>query len=159
MENMAQLLKEHFLSHPDMEIQDGLKFLYQSYMGPGHLLTNQERALARLQEEWTQVEPEPCKSRTEPLGNGMCRLHLNACKGIGLSSKTLFSLTLHSARQAIFDLQGFQQALELIDTLPFPHDQVKRALAQYRSQGCPPVGHSSRYRTAYAPAYRVVMGR
>ena len=55
METLAELLKEHYDNYPDMEVRDAVKFLYQHHMGPGHLVDDQEAALARLETEWEQV--------------------------------------------------------------------------------------------------------
>lgn len=159
MEDMAKLLKEHFNNHPDMEIQDAVKFLYQSHMGAGHLIADEESALSRLEEEWAQVEADPSAPLTEPLGGGLCRLQLNACKGKGLSSRTAFHLFFLTAQQIAPDLAGLERDLELVYTLPFPAEAVTQWLDLYRTQGCPAVSHSSRYRTAYSPAYRVVSTR
>lgn len=156
---MARLLKEHFDSHPEMEIRDAIKFLYQSRMGPGHLVPDEDAALARLEAEWAQVEADPDAPLTEPLGGGMCRLQLSACKGKGLSGKTVLRLFLLTARKAAPHASDLERDLELVYALPFPRAAVERELAQYRALGCPAVGHSARYRAAYAPAYRLISAR
>lgn len=46
MEQLAQLLQEHFCNHPGMELRDAIKFLYQSSMGGGHLIADPRGALA-----------------------------------------------------------------------------------------------------------------
>lgn len=156
MEYLAQLLKEHFNNHPDMEVRDAVKFLYQSYLGGGHLIVDERAALTRLEEEWSRVEGDPDAPLAEPLGHGRSRLHLNACKGKGLSVATVCRLFLLSARETVPDQEGFRQALELVRSLPFSGEMAEGYLAEYQAQGCPMVSHSEAYRTAYAPAYRIV---
>ena len=156
MEELAKLLKEHFDNHPEMEIRDAVKFLYQSHMGAGHLIPDEETALARLEAEWAQVEADPVAPLTEPLGGGMCRLQLSTCKGRGLSSKTVLRLFLLSAQEAAPDRSALERDLELVYDLPFSRDMAEQWLDQYRAEGYPAVSHSARYRAAYAPAYRVI---
>ena len=48
MGTLAELLKEHYDNHPGMEVRDAVNFLYQSHMGPGHLVDDEGVALARL---------------------------------------------------------------------------------------------------------------
>ena len=69
MNKLEQLLKEHYVYFPDMEIQDAVKFLYQHYMGPGHLIADEEAALSRLQAEWDTVLPDKTAPLAHPLGN------------------------------------------------------------------------------------------
>ena len=156
MNPLASLLDQHAKSHPALELRDGVKFLYQSYMGPGHLGLEPQAVLERLEAEWAGVEPDPDAPPTEPLGNGLCRLSLCACKGRGLEPATLAALFLHTAQTGAPDPQGLKDSLELLYTLPFPRGEVDRFLEDYRRAGLPSVHHSDRYRAAYAPAYRVV---
>ena len=156
MENLAKLLKEHFDNHPEMEIRDAVKFLYQSRMGGGHLISDEGAAFARLEAEWSQTAASPSAPLTEPLGGGLCRLQLNACKGRGLSVKTVFRLFQLTAQQVVPDRSALERDLDLVYTLPFPRETAEQWLAQYRSEGCPVLGHSARYRAAYAPAYRLI---
>lgn len=153
---MAELLKEHFDNHPGMEPRDAVKFLYQSYMGGGHLISDESASLERLEAEWAQVDSAPSAPLGEPLGNGLFRLHLNVCKGIGLSPSTVNRLFLLTARNMVQDPQGLYDALHLVNALSFPREMVDNYLTQYRAQGCPLVSHSESYRAAYSPAYRIV---
>lgn len=156
MNHTAKLLQEHYEKHPAMELQDAVKFLHQSFMGPGHLISDEDLAAARLEREWNSIEADASVPLFEFLGNGFCRLNLSACKAISLSAKTvfrLFSLTAETAKQ---NLEGLTQVLDSTDSLPFSAEEVSQFLQVYRAQGCPIVSHSERYRKAYAPAYRVI---
>lgn len=157
MSDLAELLKEHYDNHPAMEVRDAIKFIYQSHMGPGHLISDERAALDRLAEEWDRLPADPSSPLSEPLGNGLCRLSLSACKGIKLSIKTLNRLFVLTARKTVLDRAGLEQDLELLQALPFFQESSKRYLAQYRAQGCPALRHSKTYRDAYSPAYRVIL--
>lgn len=80
MEQIAALLKEHVDNHPGLETVDAVKFLYQSYLGPGHLVPSESASLARLTEELKQCGPDFGEFLTQPLGNGLCRLNLRQAR-------------------------------------------------------------------------------
>ena len=157
MEQLAQLLPEHFCNHPGMELRDAIKFLYQSSMGGGHLIADPRGALARLEEEWDRTDGDPVLPPTEPLGGGLCRLSLAACKGLGLAPSTVLTLFLWGTEEFFQQPERLDRSLELLYLLPFPSEEVRAAIRQYRAAGMPMVGHSVAYRRAFSPAYRVVL--
>lgn len=156
MNPLAPLLEQHVRSHPELELQDAIKFLYQSCMGPGHLGLDPQAVLNRLEVEWADVDGDADAPLTEPLGGGLCRLSLCACKGQGLEPSTLAALFLHTAQTVTPDRKGLEDSLNLLYTLPFPRTEVDQVLEDYRKAGMPAVHHSDRYRRAYSPAYRIV---
>lgn len=156
MNSLASLLEQHVRSHPELELQDAIKFLYQSCMGPLHLGLEPQAVLDWVTAEWADVTGDADASPTEPLGGGLCRLSLAACKGLGLEPSTLAALFLETAQRVTPDRQKLEESLPLLYRLPFPKADVDQALAEYRQAGMPSVHHSTRYRRAYVPAYRVV---
>ena len=156
MNSLSQLLKEHYVNFPDMEVQDAVKLLYQHFMGPGHLMADDRVVLECLNAEWESVHADERAPLFHSVGNGLYRLNLNACKAIGLSTKTVARLFLLTAQRFQPDPEGFQAALELVRSLPFPREDTARYLADYRSKGCPMVSHSEQFRHQYTPAYRLV---
>lgn len=156
MDTLAQLLQEHFDNYPNMEIQDAVKFLYQSHMGPGHLIADESAAMTRLNAEWDSTPDIPRSRPYESIGNGLCRFYISCCKGIGLSPKTLHSLFCLTANTWVSDPASLENSLELLYALPFPKEEIDRYLTQYRADGYPMVSHSDRYRQLYSPAYRIV---
>lgn len=159
MEQVAQLLKEYYVNFSEMEIQDAVKFLYQHHMGPGHLVTDEQAAFNRLQKEWDAIPTDTDMPLSHPLGNGLCRLNLSACKALSLSPNTVSTLFFLTARDFISDHAGMKRSLDAVYSLPFPPEQITAYLASYRAQGCPMVSHSEHYRACYHPAYRVVLER
>lgn len=157
MEHLAKLLQEHFYNHPGMELRDAIKFLYQSSMGGGHLITDPRGALARLEEEWERTNGDPELPHAEPLGGGLCRLSLAVCKALGLFPSTVLSLFLGSAETFVQQPEQLNRSLELLYRLPFPPEEIGTAIQQYRAAGLPMVGHSEAYRRAFSPAYRIVL--
>ncbi len=112
MNPLAPLLEQHVRSHPELELQDAIKFLYQSCMGPGHLGLDSQAVLDRLEAEWADVEGDADAPLTEPLGGGLCRLSLCACKGQGLEPSTLSALFLHTAQTVTPDWKGLEEQPE-----------------------------------------------
>jgi len=152
MEELKQLLQAHLSGHPAAQVQDAVKFLHQSFMGPGHLIEDEGAALSRLEEEWDRTAADPSAIPAQLLGGGLCRLDLSACKGLGLSPATVNRLFVLTAQEVKGDPEGLEQSLELAAHLP----DAEAYLRRYRAAGCPMVRHSEAYRQAYRPAYRVV---
>lgn len=156
MSDTKQLLLSHFQQHPEMTIQDAIKFLHQSYMGPGHLITDKTAAMDRLKAEWASLPDRSPTDMGTPIGNGLFRLNLNHCKAIKLSTKTMFSMFYETSKQWKPDSRMLDDNLDLIYSLPFPMEQIKQTLQAYRQSGMPMVSHSEQYRNHYSPAYRIV---
>ena len=125
MTTLAQLLKEHSNNHPDMEVQDAVKFLYQSHMGPGHLIPDEQASLVRLQGEWDSLKGDPGAPLSEDIGNGLCRLDLKACKGKGLSTSIINRLFVLTAQTVKSDRAALEKDLNLIRQLPFSPEEAE----------------------------------
>ena len=156
MNKTEQQLLSHYVNFPGIEIQDAVKFLYQRFMGPGHLIADDRAVLARLTEEWESVQADENAPLFHPIGNGLCRLNISACKAIGLSKNTVARLFILTAQQFHPDTDALRSSLDTVFSLPFPQEEVANYLADYRSKGCPMVSHSPRVRQLYSPAYRLV---
>ncbi len=92
-----QLLKMQLLRYPQAQAQDLFKLLYQQEFGCGHLLTDPDAALIRLQEEALGAPSVP--HPMEPIGNGLCRLHLSLVRRGKLRGETLTQMFALSAQQ------------------------------------------------------------
>lgn len=155
-----RLIKDQCARYPDLQIGDLLKALYQSTQGCGHLVKDPSAAAAYIKTEAETVAPADAL-QAEPLGNRFCRLHLNGLAASGLSAETLAALFALSA-QSPGDSAALGAALDTLlelarsHALPFPYESVSTAVEQWRKQGMPPVRHTEAFRSAYAPAYRVL---
>lgn len=159
MEALFQLLQNHYVNFPDLEVQDAVKFLYQHHMGPGHLINDEAAALSRLKAEWDDILPDPDAPLFYPLGNGLCRLNLNRCKADNLSIFTVAKIFILTAQHFAPNRQALAKSLDLVKALPFSQEEVNEYLRQYRAQDCPMVSHSPRFHQEYSPSYRVVFSR
>lgn len=156
MNNLVKELSEHYDNFPGLEVQDAVKFLYQHFMGPGHLIADDRAVLARLSAEWESVPADKAAPLFHPVGNNLCRLNISACKAMGLSIHTLARLFTLTAQQFHPDPDGLKYSLDLIYSLPFPKGEVASYLADYRVKDCPMVSHSPRFRQLYSPSYRLI---
>ena len=162
MRQLAQLLKEHYDNHPGMEIRDAVKFIYQHFMGPGHLITDEDACLRRLLAEYAATPQSPDLPLREDIGNGFCRVNLAALDAHGCSPEQLSRDFIRSAATVHGTMDQFRQRLSLLADLtaagrmPFSPDALSAYLAEYEQAGFPPVSHSEAYRSMYHPAYRVL---
>lgn len=158
---MQAILLSHFAAYPAMTPQDGVKLLYQSAFGPGHLLADPARALAFLRRELDETPPAP-GPLYEAIGGGYARLHLAAARAAGLSAEAIFREFSCAAEAPCPGVDAFLEHLALLERLtawgeaPFSSAELTAYLRDYRAAGCPMVSHSPVYRERYHPAYRVV---
>lgn len=149
---MLEILRAQRARYPLMEPQDAVKFLYQRAFGPGHMVENRESALERLREEMRGVKKDPITPLFETLGAGLTRMNLASPEFPSLA--TAAGMFYASARMPMNEC--FEHELRVLsrawpECAPF--------ISAYRANGCPPPGHSETYRSAYHPAYRVVLAR
>ena len=156
MSELLSILQQHYTDYPAMEPQDAVKLLYQHFCGPGHLISDPEQALARLEDELARTAPDADTPLYQPVGNSLFRLNLAACKAMGLRAATLCRLFILTAQEFVPHPQQLPQALPLILQLDFDRHVAQEYLDSYLAQGCPMVSHSQTFRDAYSPAYRLV---
>lgn len=156
---IQEILLFHAARYPLMTPQDAVKLLYQNAFGPGHLLSDPLKAMIYLEREHVTLPPA-APLPPEPIGNGLVRVYLN-----GLSLPNLAKL-FHDFSETAANFRGdaalFAQNLSRLEALtaegamPFDVATLSAYLIPYRRADCPLVSHSSQYKAAYAPAYRVV---
>jgi len=165
-------LRSHVRSHPEAQAVDLYKFLHQGVLGPGHMISDREsargvlhREIAGLQcTESPQGAGESLLEALDPDGQ-VLRVHLRPFLAAGGHPDSLAEAFIRSA--SAFDPVTGQERLvrlwrELLPGLagllqdPGGLDSLDTAL---RDAGYPMVRHSEAYRSAYSPAYRVVLRR
>lgn len=153
------VLSMHVKKYPQMEVQDAVKLIYQNEFGPGHLLSDLNRAKSYLKQEMqeTQFDGEDTEVF---IGNGLVRL--NIC---GLNETEMDELVLKmekTAKEHKGSLDLFIQKVDVLIQMKkegyflFSMDQLIRYLEEYSRQGYPMVSHSDSYRRKYKPHYRVI---
>ena len=159
---LEDILLQHFDRYPKMEPQDAVKLIYQHAFGPGHLIRDEKKAFAFLQQELAGAgEPLPWEALYESIGNGLCRLNLRPCKAKGIPAEAILRLFLETANGTEGDKKKFISGIHALqklaeeDETPFEPVLLDIFLAKY-PKSCPAVHHSDAYRLAYQPCYRVV---
>ena len=155
-----ELLTEHCREYPLLQVEDVFKFIFQSAFGCEHLVTDRGAALAFIEREYADTTGcgEPL---IEALDGAYSRAHLS-CLGAGLSAETLAGLFCLSAKKEPDGAERAARMLavasELVSSGDIPFDKAEFAskAEKWESDGFPAVRHSSAYREAYHPAYRVL---
>ena len=141
-------------AHPDIEIRDAVKFMYQSEFGGGHMINDEASSLLRLKEELEAVTFSSAVPMVEPLGEKTARVNLAAVKG-KISAETLNRLFVMSANSVAGSLDSFLKKLDILYDF-FPKHDIDSYLSSYSADGYPAVSHTESYREAYSPSYRVI---
>ncbi len=159
---MKDIMLAQLHKYPLMQVADMVKLLYQSEFAGGHLIDDPPGSLRRISSECRTARLVVAEEAFEPIGGGLCRLHLGAMPALRLRPETVNRLFIATAETVNGSMTRLDEKLKLLleccqnGTLPFHANDTEAYLGEYRAQGCPPVSHSAPFRTAYAPAYRVI---
>ena len=162
--SFSDIAIQHASRYPQSRRQDYFKLAYQHVYGPDHLIEDTSSAQSALLAEAAEIpRPVPGRPLYEPIGNGLCRLHLNA-GGVSFSSLELYArmfvstanLFVKHPKSDLFSSLETLQSLAHQGVLHIPYSDFCAALEDYLALGCPPVRHSDAYRAAYQPHYRVL---
>ena len=159
-----------------MRLPDLVKLVYQNEFAGGHLIKDAGQSEKRMEEEHRAAKAAgaplfafgvPDKRSFfvrafEDIGGGLCRLQLGSLDALGIRVSTANRFFVNTANTVRGDTARFERKLAVLaaccreGALPFDEDEAERYIASLKKQGYPPVSHSTAYRAAYAPAYRVV---
>ncbi|MDD3851467.1 MAG: hypothetical protein PHS13_07625 [Firmicutes bacterium] len=165
---LKKLLLNQYRRYPRMECQDMVKLIYQNEFAGGHLISNERDSLKGLEEECRTLIrhsrdiERPADLIFEDIGNGLCRLHLEALEHTSIDLATINKFFVSTANSACGSIRSLEAKLEVFrqccreGLLPYAADRVEAYLRGYRSRNYPPVSHSKVYRGLYLPAYRIV---
>lgn len=135
MSRVFEALCAHLKTHPEAEVQDAVKFLYQASFGGGHFLSDPDGAyLYLLKEAETANLDAPY---TEALGEQYARINLSALQE--LSPKTLFAMFKASSEDTPTDKTAFLSLLDELENADlFDKSENAAFLKSYRAAGCLP---------------------
>lgn len=160
LKNFDEILLCHFEKYPLMRPQDAVKLVYQSAFGCGHLVKNRETAMSMLKNEMESINADEGDRLFVPIGGGYVRLDLYSAKAKGISYEKICDIFMESANSG--EKTSFEEKLEILKKLanegktPFGKDELSEYLSGYNGEA---VSHSSEYRLAYTPSYRVIFER
>lgn len=164
MKFVSTLLGAHLQRYPQMQLADVYKLLHQAAMGPEHAVSDPAQALERLRAEAAALAPGPADPRIDPISpdGRLVRVHLRAYVAGGGAIEKLaeaFVQTAASVTPAQDKLAKFCGCLgdfAATGAIPFAREEVERFFGDLAARGYPVLHHSTVYREAYRPAYRVV---
>ncbi len=160
---LISILSHHAKKYPLMQPCDAVKLVFQSEFLGGHMIKSPEQSLLRLSEEFSRTKKCPGAELYEYIGNGVVRVNLCALDPEKYPLRDLNRDFCESANLRRGNMANF---IKNLDTLAaefprfgfgFSEEDLARYLTKYRSSGCPAVSHSEIYRSAYSPAYRVIL--
>ena len=130
--NTKEYILNQFKLYPQLELQDLMKFLYQSSFGCEHLVSDFSTVKSSIERELQNHQDS--SDSIEELDGDYIRLHLN----YGLNVNTLSTLFIRSCQQeknGIKQLEDkIQTLLDLIfdNTLPFSFEESKDLLLKWK---------------------------
>lgn len=149
---------------PLAQPQDFVKRLYQSELGGGHMISDEQACMAYLRQEVSGLsEAQLQEDIFEPMEGDFCLMNLSAVKAV--SVELIGRIFIESAKEVAPDAQEqflhkltVLQALcaEQPDKFAFSAEELTEYIQSFRESGMPLLRHSEAYREAYHPAYRVV---
>ncbi|MBO7297238.1 MAG: hypothetical protein J6V39_08255, partial [Clostridia bacterium] len=146
-----------------MQVQDVFKFLFQSAFGCEHLVSDEEKVLSYIKNEYSALN-KALTPQTDALDGNYSRAYLSWLN-VGLSPATLARLFCLSAKKEPDGLALLEEKLgiarELIEekVIPIDLDEFDGKLYEWKAAGFPAVHHSNVFREEYRPAYRVVSNK
>lgn len=163
MNYVQEKLIKSLADYPEMEVQDALKFIFQSEFGCGHLIKDEEESCLMLEDEWQNADLNKQEQLFEKLGGGYVRFNIGAAKSLGIPSRLFQRIFLKSAERESGTVEGFYNKVskfkKLCETgeVPFSVGEVEKFLEEWEEKGQPLFRHSEKYRMLYKPSYRVVL--
>lgn len=157
------LLIKHYKKYPKLQIQDILKFLFQSSFGCEHMISSLDFVTDYITKEASSIEQKNAYL-VEQLDGKYSRVNLLYLKK-GLSPYTLGKLFYASAKKEVNGLEKLKDQLiavkELIHdgSLPFSIEDFYTAVNEWSHKGYPAIHHSKIFRDEYSPSYRVIANR
>lgn len=158
-----ELLEAHLLRYPRMVAQDAYKLLFHATLGAEHAAPTPEGALAWLREELHAMGGGPDEPLVDTLGAGsrLARIHLRPFQASQGDPDQLAAAFVRTAAlpldtTALTCALGTMRSMAEAGRLPWTAVEVADYLDARRREGYPAVHHSSAFRDAYRPAYRVI---
>jgi hypothetical protein len=177
-----QILENHLLRYPQMQIADLYKLLHQAAMGSEHAVLDEQAARDWLEGELVEMGDGPDDPLMDPLSpdGQILRVHLRPYIRAGKKSELLLQAFIQTAYEKRSSpprapsgdrgyLAGTGTTTEKLkeyyrearrmadeDLLPFSGETVRLFFAKMEEQDFPAVHHSKFYKRLYRPAYRVV---
>lgn len=156
---MNRYYQDYFHRYPSSSSQDFVKFLYQSYLGGGHLITNEEDNYKYLLKEYNELIYDENHILFEEISDDLVRVHLEALKEDELKlMHRLFMLSASYSLPKDCFIKELNHVEDMIkdELIPLSYDEYKTYIEKYKEENYPLVRHSVSFRENYHPHYRLM---
>jgi len=162
---MLEIIHQHLLWFPVIELRDVYKLIFQGVMGSEHLISSPQAFINYLAEEFEPLQPDPSERLLEPIRSdgSLLRINLRPYKARDLSRSALIPALLETARSFKGDTSelpatwmDFVRACEQGRFPKFDLDQTHQFTSWLEKLDFPAVHHSEAYNREYMPAYRLI---
>lgn len=160
----GRILSNHLVRYPLMQMSDLYKLIHQAAMGSEHAVSDVGSVQAWLDREIQDLGPGPADPLLDLIsGDGrIVRVHLRPYVQTHSDLMLLLQAFVRTANHHRGDTAHLKAYLALAEEmasagwLPFAQRELAGFFADLAGRGYPAVHHSTAYKTAYHPAYRVV---
>ncbi len=162
MNRVSDLVTSHKVARPKMGARDVYKLLYQGVYGVGHIMGRE--ALPRLKAELggLGLSEQPNEPLSEPVSvdGSVVRVNLRPYARSGYEPERLMEAMEESILNGVAEkfCAHWDSFVELVGSgrLCFEKLDVEAITKELKRNNPQPMHHTSAYREAYHPAYRVV---
>lgn len=147
-------LEQHIKKYPLMQIEDKIKLIFQSIMGPGHFISDKDLVLERLLNEYQEIKDLNCSDElVEEISDDFARIYIKPYFMKHKSfEKLVEAFTLSCNEYA--DMYFLEK--ELLKLREKQTDQDKKKIDEYFLSGDLLISHSKIYKENYHPHYLVI---
>jgi hypothetical protein len=153
------ILRSHLTRYPAMQIQDVYKLIHQAALGSEHAAPDPESARTWMEREIAEMGDGPSEPVVDPISadGEIVRVHLRPYVLRGDSLEKLVEVFIRTAneyRGEIALLESFWATAVRLGK--FPAADMDNFFQPMKVDNFPAVHHSSEFKKAYSPAYRVI---
>ena len=162
---IRQIITNQVWRYRLIEIPDLYKLFYQATMGSEHAISSEDKARVWLEREVNDLPPGPDEPMIDPISpdGKIVRVNLRPFVFANRDITTLldaFVKTANVFRGKKEILSSYWAILEGMATkgeLAFELEELKSFIEEMDRKGFPAIHHSSTYKEAYKPAYRIIV--
>lgn len=138
----------HQEKYPNRQIQDDIKFLFQSIFGCEHFVLDFSRSLERIKSEMAGEEGY----FIEYLNERFARFHFHTLNETQMI--VLNQLFIASSKVSVSNKEVLKD--KLVEYKNYVSKEDQEFIEHYINEGLKPISHSDYFKSFYAPHYRVV---
>ena len=147
-------MEDHLAKYPLMQIQDKIKLVMQSILGPAHLINDKEKVKARIIKEYEEIKDLDYKyDLVEYISDKYVRIYLKPYYERFGSFDELVEAFFKSCDN-VSDLYYLEKELQHLKEMECAEN--KHAIDEYFYSGDILISHSKIYKENYHPHYLVI---